>query len=149
MALTDFLETEEQLDIVKAIGAAERCTSGEIRVHVEPKCSGDPMARAIAVFNKLKMFETAQRNGVLIYVAYKSHKFAIIGDKGINEIVPEGFWAEELKLLGDYLSTNNQCKGLCEVVKIIGERLSEYFPISADDVNEQSDEISYSAEGDD
>ena len=96
MALSDFIPQEGQKRVVEAIEAAEKRTSGEIRVHIEPRCkSGDAYRRAVEVFNELKMYETGQRNAVLVYVAYRSHVFAIIGDCGINERVGSGFWNEE------------------------------------------------------
>ncbi len=145
MPLKDFLSEAEQQKVVAAIGAAELRTSGEIRVHVEPKCKvADPVARAARVFDKLGMFATRQRNGVLIYVAYESRKFAIIGDCGINERVPEGFWDAEKDLMLSYLKENRPAEGICAVVSQIGERLAEFFPWDEDDINEQSDEISFS-----
>ncbi len=145
MPLIDFLSEQEQRQVVAAIGEAELRTSGEIRVHIEPKCKmSDPMARAVKVFDKLGMFATRQRNGVLIYVAYESRKFAIIGDCGINERVPEGFWNSEKDLMLSYLKENRAAEGICAVIGQIGERLAEYFPWDEDDVNEQSDEISFS-----
>lgn len=144
MALSDFIPKEGQARIVDAIGAAERRTSGEIRVHIEPRCkSGDPYRRAIEVFNELKMYETRQRNAVLVYVAYRSHMFAIIGDSGINEHVPADFWNSEKETLAGYLRQGDPAGGLCEVIRQIGESLSAYFPWTEDDINEQSNEISY------
>lgn len=144
MALSDFIPQEGQTRIVDAIGVAERRTSGEIRVHIEPRCKlDDPYKRAVEVFNELKMYETRQRNGVLIYVAYDSHVFAIIGDCGINERVGSGFWNDEKEMLADYLRRGDAAGGLCKVIEQIGDRLSDYFPWTEDDVNEQSDEISY------
>ena len=144
MALSDFIPKDGQTLIMEAIGAAEKRTSGEIRVHVEPRCkSGDPYSRAIDVFNELKMYETRQRNAVLVYIAYKSHMFAIIGDKGINERVGSNFWNEETETLAAYLRQNDPVNGLCKVIEQIGESLSSYFPWTEDDINEQSDEISY------
>ena len=145
MPLTDFLTTDQQQRIVDAIGAAERRTSGEIRVHIEPKCkSADPVKRAVKVFDALRMYETRERNGVLIYVAYESRKFAIIGDCGINNRVPDGFWNEERDTLLKNLKDGNAAEGICQVIAQVGENLAEYFPWTPDDINEQSDEISYS-----
>ena len=135
MALSDFIPEEGQKKIVDAIVAAEKRTSGEIRVHVEPQCKlADPYR---------KMYETRQRNAVLVYVAYDSHVFAIIGDSGINERVGAGFWNKEKDTLAAYLRQGDPVGGLCEVIGQIGESLSSYFPWQKDDINEQSDEISY------
>lgn len=147
MSLESFLSKEEQRTVVDAIGIAEKRTSGEIRVHVEPTCKcGDPYERAVEVFNKLGMYATEARNGVLIYVAYKSHKLAIIGDDGINKKVGADFWAEERNLLISRFRDGQYADGLAEAIKQIGENLSKYFPYQEDDVNELSDEISYESE---
>ena len=92
MTAADLLRKENKARLVKAIGAAEKNTSGEIRVHLEHVCKGDPYLRAAYVFSRLGMFDTKDRNGVLIYLAMKSHKFAIVGDSGINARVGAGFW---------------------------------------------------------
>ncbi|MDD6777926.1 MAG: TPM domain-containing protein [Bacteroidales bacterium] len=145
MGLEKFLKDEEQRAVVAAIVEAEACTSGEIRVHVEPKCKcGNPLDRAVEVFGKLGMHETRERNGVLIYIAYASRQFAIIGDRGIDERVPADFWENEKRMLASYLREGRPCEGLCKVIGQVGVNLSEYFPHKDDDVNEQSDEISYS-----
>lgn len=147
MALEDFLDRNSQRRVVDAIGVAEKSSSGEVRVHVEPTCKcGNPYDRAVEVFNKLEMYATEARNGVLIYVAYKSRMFAIIGDDGINKKVGADFWEQEKDLLAGYLKDGRQVDGLCEVIKMIGVKLSEYFPYQKDDVNELSDEISYESE---
>lgn len=143
MALVDFIPEEGQRKIVAAIVAAEKKTSGEIRIHIEPKSKKNAYDRAVEVFNELKMYDTKLRNGVLVYVAYKSHVFAIIGDKGINDLVGADFWSHEKDTLASYLSQGNPVEGLCTVVEQIGNSLSTYFPWQEDDVNEQSDEISY------
>ena len=144
MALDSFLDKDSQRRIVEAIGVAEKCTSGEIRLHVEPVCKcGDPYERAVEVFNKLEMYATEARNGVLIYIAYKSRKYSIIGDDGINRKVGADFWEKEKDILAEYLKSSKAADGLCEVIQMIGDNLSKYFPYQKDDVNELSDEISY------
>ncbi|MDD6019432.1 MAG: TPM domain-containing protein [bacterium] len=145
MPLIDFLTESEQRRIVAAIGDAEKCTSGEIRVHIEPKCRrGDAMKRAEQVFNHLRMYETRERNAVLIYLAYESRVFAIIGDCGIHSRVPADYWDGEKELLLSHLKQGRAADGICAVIASIGKRLAEYFPWTDNDINEQSDEISYS-----
>ena len=122
MALESFLDKESQRRVVEAIGVAEKCTSGEIRVHVEPTCKcGDPYARAVEVFDRLEMYKTDARNGVLIYIAYKSRMLAVIGDKGITDKVGVNFWVGEKDILTEYLRAKKPAEGLCEVIKMIGE----------------------------
>ena len=143
MALIDFLTTDEQQRIVSAIAEAEHQTSGEICVHVTPRCWGKVMTTAQKKFNQLKLYETERRNAVLIFIAYKSHKFAILGDQGINELVPDDFWKDTLTLLGEKLKAGKTCNGLCETILQIGNKLTHYFPAVKDDINELSNEITY------
>lgn len=138
-----FLTRDQQHRIVECIREAESGTSGEIRVHLESRCAGDPYARAVDVFNRLGMFRTERRNGVLLYVAVQAHKLAIIGDEGIDRAVPDGFWDETKSLLVRHFSAGDYAGGLCAAILQAGEKLKVYFPIAADDVNEQSDEISF------
>ncbi|HEY1053615.1 MAG TPA: TPM domain-containing protein, partial [Emticicia sp.] len=82
-----FLTETNKERIVKAIKDAELNTSGEIKVHVEETCpTEDPMDRAKQVFQYLCIDRTAQRNGVLFYLAHVSQKFAILGDEGIDKV---------------------------------------------------------------
>lgn len=149
MGLSDFIPKDDQTRITEAITMAEKRTSGEICVHVTPKCRGDVMEAAEKKFNKLGLYKTERRNGVLIYVAYKSKKFAILGDKGINEVVPDDYWHDEKETLGKYLSQGKPADGLCEVVSQIGDALAAYFPPVDDDVDELSNEVSFSDDEDD
>ena len=138
-----FISKAEQALIVKAIESAELNTSGEIRVHIESSCKSDPVERAIFIFNKLKMFQTKERNGALIYIAFKSRKFAIIGDTGINAKVSANFWDEVKNKLLNYFASGDIVSGLTLAIYMTGEKLKEYFPYQKDDINEQSNEISF------
>ena len=143
MALVDFIPNDGQRRIADAITAAERHTTGEICVHVTPRCRGNVMKRAARTFNRLHLYTTKRRNAVLIFVAYEDRKFAILGDTGINDVVPEGFWDGEVEELGRFLKAGRQVDGLCEVIARIGERLSQYFPGERDDENELSNEVTF------
>ncbi len=138
-----FISKEEELQIVAAIKEAELNTSGEIRVHIESKCKRDAVSRAITIFNYLKMYNTAQRNGVLVYIAFDSRKLAIIGDVGINQRVPAGFWNGIKEKMAASFAAGDFVGGIAEAVRSAGVSLKEYFPYTSDDVNEQPDEISF------
>ena len=142
------LSEEQQKRIVEAIVRAEDCTSGEIRVHVEPKCKTDPVARAVKVFNRLEMYDTAARNGVVIYLAYETRVCAIVGDVAINEVIPEGFWDGILADMKVAFAAGSFTEGIIAAVEAVGNALSEYFPYQSDDVNEQPDEISFGGDDD-
>lgn len=141
--IKEFIDKHGQQQIVGAIKEAELNTSGEIRVHLESKCTGDVLSRAVYIFNYLKMYNTAARNGVLIYVAVESKKFAIIGDAGINNAVPDNFWNSIKERMGASFSKGNYVQGLCDAIKESGDSLKKYFPYQSDDINEQPDEISF------
>ncbi|MBE6224675.1 MAG: TPM domain-containing protein [Bacteroidales bacterium] len=143
MKVKEFIGKQGKLRIEQAIKEAELDTSGEIRVHIESKCPSDPLQRAVYVFNYLKMYNTAARNGVLIYVAVESRKFAIIGDAGINKVVPDNFWNSIKDKMGEAFSQGRYVEGLAQAVKEAGESLKQYFPYRTDDINEQPDEISF------
>jgi len=143
MSPKEFLGKENEVLIVKAIEQAEHQTSGEIRVHVENKCKGEVLDRAAWLFKKLKMHETKDRNGVLIYLSIDDHKFAIIGDAGINKVVPEGFWDDIKEMMIGHFKKGEFAPALIEGIEKTGEHLKKYFPWQEDDVNELPDEISY------
>lgn len=139
----DFLTADQQQTVVDAVRLAERGTSGEIRIHIDGECGGDIMKRAEEVFNKLGMQRTRLRNGVLIYLACNTKVFAIIGDKGINELVPEHFWEDVISCMRSEFRAGRYAEGLSQAVIMAGEKLKTYFPYQSDDVNEQPDEISF------
>lgn len=143
MTIKNFLTQEQQAAIVEAIVEAEKATSGEIRVHLESSCKEDVLDRAAYIFKKLGMHKTALRNGVLFYLAVKDHKFAILGDAGINTKVPEDFWDHTKQILIEHFSKNDFSGGLTEGIRMAGEKLKTFFPIQSDDTNELSNEISF------
>ena len=128
--------------MIETIQVSEKNTSGEIRVHIEKSTEKSPMDRALEVFYLLEMDKTELRNGILIYIAVESKKIAIIGDEGINNLVPKNFWDEELALLITYFKDSNFTKGLELVIIEIGKKLKQFFPYQKNDTNELSDEIS-------
>jgi uncharacterized membrane protein len=137
-----FSDSEQEL-IRKAIEAAEKNTSGEIRVSAEKRSSEDPLDRAANYFQKIGMDKTALRNGVLIYIATEDKKFAIIGDSGINRVVPHDFWDTTKNAMLEQFKTGNLVQGLVTGISMAGEKLKEYFPYTDGDKNELSDDISY------
>jgi len=138
----DFLTKAEEQEIVEAIGKAEKNTSGEIRVHIEKETSVAALDRAKEVFRNLNMENTQERNGVIIYVAVKSHQFAIYGDKGINEKVGLDFWDCTKDAMASQFKNGNFKQGLVDGILRAGEQLKKHFPYQSDDTNELSNEIS-------
>ena len=138
-----FFTKEQKEDIKQAILNAELDTSGEIRIHIENNCPGNVLDRSALIFNKLGMKNTQLRNAVLIYLSLNHRKFSIIGDSGINAVVPENFWdciKDEMLM---HFREAQFTEGLIKAISMTGEQLKKYFPHQSDDVNELSDEISY------
>ena len=145
MGIKKFFTDEENNQIVECIKKAECETSGEIMVHVERRCWGSPEQKAVKVFEKTGMAHTRERNGVLIYLALSSKKFAIIGDKGINEKVPFGFWDETVQKMQEFFKKGLFADGVRAGIEDAGRKLREFFPYRrGEDKNELSDDISVS-----
>ena len=138
----DFLTQKEEQEIVEAIRVAEKNTSGEIRVHIEKKTSIDAFDRAMEVFHSLKMNETQERNGVLIYLAVKDKTFVIYGDQGINDKVANDFWDTTRDAMVSHFKNGDFKQGLIDGIHKAGEELKRFFPYQEDDTNELSNEIS-------
>jgi uncharacterized membrane protein len=137
-----FFSHEEESRIVEAIRAAEKRTSGEIRIYVESRCRFvDPVDRASEVFFGLKMENTDDRNGVLIYIAMKDHQLAVFGDQGIHQRVGTAFWNEEVKKMLKAFNAANFVEGVITIVYDIGEALVLHFPYEQEDRNELPDNI--------
>jgi uncharacterized membrane protein len=139
----DLFTTEQKQQIVAAIHEAEKNTSGEIRVHIEKKCNEDVLDHAAFMFDALDMQKTAERNGVLIYLAVEDRQLAILGDAGINQKVPIDFWESTKDLIISHFKQGNFTEGLSKGILLAGEQLQQHFPYQKDDKNELSDDISF------
>jgi uncharacterized membrane protein len=128
--------------IESAIEKAELTTSAELRVHLEDNCKEDPLDRAAYLFQKLDMHKTALRNGVLIYVAFKDRKLAILGDAGIHQHAHQATWESIKGQMIQAFAQGQYEDGLTQAVLRVGETLSAFFPRSQDDRNELSNSIS-------
>jgi len=143
MSAQNFFSEEQKKQITDAIAEAELNTSGEIRLHVEGSCKINVLDRAAYIFEKLEMHKTAQRNGVLFYLAVNDRKYAILGDAGINQLVPENFWDHIRETMLEFFKVGKFAEGVSEGILMAGEQLKANFPYQSDDVNELSDEISF------
>ncbi len=134
--------TEEQIAAIKeAVIAAELKTSGELRVYIEKTCGDECLDRAADVFAELELHKTAGRSGVLFYLAVDSHKFAILGDAGINKKVPANFWDSIKEHMQTRFRAGHFTEGLTEGIAMAGEKLSENFPGTHEDINELEDDV--------
>ena len=127
----------------RAVAEAERGTSGEIRVHLEARCPGDPLARAVTVFESLGMTRTALRNGVLVYVGVEDRKLAVIGDAAVHERVGPAYWDRLRDTVVRHFREGHPREGLVAAIQEIGEALSRHFPRTSADENELPDDVSH------
>jgi uncharacterized membrane protein len=140
---SEFFNSTQKKQIEQAIQKAEQHTSGEIRVHLELHCKEDVLDHAAFMFKTLDMHKTKQQNGVLFYLAVEDHKFAIIGDAGINSNVPENFWDEIRDEMQGSFKKGNFDEGLVQGILRTGKALQQYFPLVDATDNELSNEISF------
>jgi uncharacterized membrane protein len=136
-----FVEKLEHVRIVKAIAAAETKTSGEIRVFIQHGAMDDAVAAARARFQKLGMTATRERNGVLIFVAPRSQKFAVIGDEGIHQRCGDAFWQQLVASMQERFRTENFTDAVVEAIAQAGDLLARHFPRTAADRNELPNQV--------
>ena len=139
------LFSHEDLEaIAAAVHAAEQNTSGEIRVHLERRLprAADVLARAAHVFRHLKMDATAERNGVLLYLAVEDRKLAIFGDEGVHARVGEGYWPRVRDDMVARLRAGTPREAIVHAVMDVGLVLQKFFPRRPGDANQLSDELS-------
>ena len=127
--------------IVAAIQAAEKCTSGEIRVALARSKTTDPVAAAKIEFERLGMTATSARNGVLIYVAPKSRNFAVIGDTAVHEKCGDAFWSELVQVMTGHFQRGDFEAGIIHAIERAGDLLAAHFPRLPGDRNELPDDI--------
>ena len=139
----EFLNQLNPDDIVAAIRSAEKKTSGEIRVFISRKNVGDAVAAAQAHFVRLGMTRTRQRNGVLIFVAPRARKFAIIGDTAVHQKCGESFWATLAGEMTGHFKNLKFSDGIIHGIQKSGELLAVHFPPQDTDANELPDEIEH------
>lgn len=144
MASSTLVKPAERQRLEAAIAAAERLTAGEIRVHVQARCSEDPCVDAARVFERLGMTRTAARNGVLIFLASETRRFAVIGDTAIHERVGEAFWSVTVSAMTPLFASGDLVGALEAGIRATGEALGRHFPRQENDVNELPDTISES-----
>ena len=122
----------DQMQVVAAIREAERVTSGEIRVSVAHFFWGDVEKTAEKAFRRLGVGNTADRNGVLIFLVPSRKRFAILGDTGIHERVGQAFWDDVSACLSSHFRRGAFTEGLVEGVRMVGDRLATHFPSAGD-----------------
>ena len=142
MRSREFLSKLEHERIVQTIRQAESKTSGEIRVYLQRgNLSGDPLPAAQRKFHQLGMHKTRERNAVLIFVAPRVHKLAVVGDNAIHEKCGDEFWQSVVEKMRTHFQNEKFSDALIEAVKEIGSVLARHFPQTVRDTNELPDDV--------
>lgn len=142
MRTREFLSKLEHNRIIQAIRAAESKTSGEIRVLIQRgKLNSDPFVAARKKFQRLGMHKTRERNGVLIFVAPRVHKFAVVGDEAIHQKCGDEFWRDVVERMRTHFKNEDFSQALIEGVNEIGNLLARHFPGTSRDTNELPDDV--------
>jgi uncharacterized membrane protein len=142
MRTKEFLGKLEHDQIVGSIRAAESKTSGEIRVYIQRgKLNTDPLISAQKKFHRLRMDKTSERNAVLIFIAPRAHKFAVVGDKAIHEKCGDEFWQQVVDGMREHFQKEKFSRAIVEGIEKVGKLLSAHFPRTPDSSNELPDEI--------
>jgi uncharacterized membrane protein len=137
-----FLRELEHDRIVGAIKEAEAKTSGQIRVYLQRgKFEEDALPRAEKRFLQLGMQKTKERNAVLIFVAPRAQKFAVIGDEGVHQKCGEQFWRELVEKMREHFLREEFTEALVEGIEATGQLLARYFPKTETSTNELPDDI--------
>jgi len=143
MKAKDFLNELRHDEIVAAIRQAEQTTSGEIRVFISRHEPDDIMAAAQTQFTRLEMNKTAERNGVLIYVAPRVRKFAIIGDTAVHERCGNVFWEAVATEMTTEFKQSRFTEGILHAIGKAGQLLAQHFPAAPGNKNELSDDVEH------
>jgi len=141
MKHTEFIHQLDEQRIVRAIGEAEKKTSGEIRIYISHKERHDALAFAKKRFHELGMFKTKQRNAVLLYIVPRTQQFAVIGDVGIHEKCGDAFWKETVSAMAQRMKEGKFTDAIVGTVQTLGEALQRYFPAERGDANELPNEL--------
>jgi uncharacterized membrane protein len=131
--------------IVAAIRMAEARTRAEIRVHLTHRAVADPQAAGVLSFERLGMTRTAERNGVLLFVAPKSQTFAVLGDRGIHERCGDEFWSAVAFTMREEFKAGRFTEGIVAGIAKVGDELARHFPRSQGDrdLNELPDTVTH------
>ena len=142
MRSKEFLDRLDHKRIVAAIAAAEEKTSGQIRVFIQRgEIAGDPLPIAQKKFHDLGMTKTTHRNAVLIFVAPRAQKFAVIGDEGVHQKCGDEYWQRLVSIMAEHFRKENFTDALLEGIESTANLLAQHFPRLTTDRNELPDTI--------
>jgi uncharacterized membrane protein len=140
----DFVGALDEPRIVEAIAQAESRSRAEVRVHVTDDPVEDPQLEGARAFERLGMTATAERNGVLLFVAPASRRFAVLDDTAIDERCGDSFWPAVAEAMAEHFRQGRFTEGIVAGVAAVGAELERHFPRrpGQQDANELPDAVS-------
>jgi uncharacterized membrane protein len=145
MRTKEFLSKLEHDLIVQAIRDAEAKTSGQIRVFIQRgKLDINPLIGAQKKFHQLGMHKMPERNAVLIFVAPRAHKFAVVGDKAIHEKCGEAFWQRLVDAMQEHFRNEKFSHAIVEAIEEAGKVLASHFPKTSTSTGQLPDDVTES-----
>lgn len=142
--MNSYLTDMQMASLVEAIQTAENFSTGEIRIHIDSNTESDNAQKALEVFKNLCYNQTKARNAILIHVNFEQKYLTIIGDEGIHQHVHQSFWDQLHDETTAFFSKKQFYEGLKHAVLKTGTELKKYFPITGENPNELSNEITFS-----
>ncbi len=141
-----FFTNDEKKRIVRAVEEAEKKTAAEIVVRLEKNCPGDPIEQCRQLLQSLGLTSTQGRTGVIILISLQDHKAAVFGDEAIDKVIGREGWRDICDQMVKGFKEGKPCEALCEAIQSLAEKLSVCFPCTTEDINELSNEPSFSDE---
>ena len=139
MKVKHFLSALEHDRVHQAIRSAEEGTSGDIVLFISHRNVTDPLAAANHEFRKLRLETATDKNSLLIFLAPKSQKFAVVGGTAFHEKVGQAWWNDLIALLTRHFKESRYTDGMVEAIEVAGRALKTHFPATATDRTGQSD----------
>ncbi|MBA3773453.1 MAG: TPM domain-containing protein [Ramlibacter sp.] len=123
--------------LARRVAASESRHSGEVRIYVEAGLptsyllrDATPRERALAIFGKLRVWDTEQNNGVLIYLLLAEHAIEIVADRGLSNRVDPGVWQQIAKRMGSAFHEGRFEDGLTQALEEVSALLAAHFPLA-------------------
>ncbi len=132
--------------LAERVKLSETKHSGEVRIYVE---AGLPLSylwrsddvsaitrqRALSMFGKLRVWDTADNNGVLIYLLLAEHRIEVVADRGLNERVAANTWPDLVQSMGAAFKAGDFELGLAQAIEAVSSLLQTHFPLAAGQTN--------------
>ena len=142
--MNNYITDTEMASLVEAIQTAESHSTGEIRIHIDSNTVSDNAEKAFDVFKTLCLGKTVHRNAVLFHVNFEQKYLTIIGDEGIHQFVKQEFWDVMHDETTKLFAQGKYFEGLRDAILETGLELKKHFPFTGENINELSDEITFS-----